>query len=189
MLQDSRIILDTPKVFALTVSLSLLCIVSEKIFFGLCKLVMIVSSKCRRHICDGAFAVMSSDSDTSVFLKPKDLQTASLPDTAVNIKNLSFSYKTETVERKIFSDFSIDFESHKKTAIVSPTGSGKTTLLKILSGIIPSSQWTGTVLCPEVSVIFQEDRLVLGITVLKNVALPLFSIMKKEDAYKRAFYY
>ena len=79
----------------------------------------------------------------------------------------------------LFDDFSVEFEAGTTTGILAPSGSGKTTLLnEIAEREIAAGR--------KVSFIFQEPRLIDGISILENIALPLKNEMKSGDAYDKA---
>lgn len=70
----------------------------------------------------------------------------------------------------VLSDFSAVYEAGQTYILNSPSGSGKTTLLNILAGILKpdSGRVEGGGMC---SVVFQEDRLCLDYSAVKNVEL------------------
>ena len=88
---------------------------------------------------------------------------------AITIKNLSFKYDKEY----ILKDFSLEFEEGKITTIMAPSGYGKTTILKVIAGI--EKKYEGEIIYnlenPRFSMVFQEDRLVENISVLKNIKM------------------
>lgn len=178
LLQNNRILLETDAVFALVLVLTLLGILSEFILFRFFHLLGVTFTRLWR-LQVGTYAAPASASVPCG--NPQG--PASPPDAAVEIQNLTFSYD----DKQIFNDFSLKLEPYSITAITGPSGQGKTTLLNILAGLIPSSAYTGTVSCPEVSYIFQDSRLVPEICVLRNLALPLFSRMSRKEAYKKSF--
>lgn len=72
--------------------------------------------------------------------------------------------------QQILSDFSAVYEAGETYILNSPSGSGKTTLLNILAGILKpdSGGMKGGGMC---SAVFQEDRLCLDYSAVKNVEL------------------
>lgn len=73
---------------------------------------------------------------------------------------------------EIFSGVSGTLQSGKPVCIMGASGSGKTSLLYILMGLREPS--AGTVHRPEnlrIGVVFQEDRLVMALSAVMNVAL------------------
>ena len=97
---------------------------------------------------------------------------------AISIDHVTLSRGGKT----LYQDFSISFERGKITTIIAPSGSGKTTLLNYLAGL--SRETPRPML--EVSVLFQEPRLLNSLTVLENIALPLKNRMDRATAYKTA---
>ena len=87
----------------------------------------------------------------------------------MKIENLSFSYFDKAIEKKVFDGLNLENDS-RIICLMGPSGCGKTTLLHILAGILKPS--SGTVDFPEnVSVMFQEDRLLPWLNAYENVAL------------------
>ena len=97
---------------------------------------------------------------------------------AITVDHVTLSRGGKT----LYQDFSISFERGKITTIIAPSGSGKTTLLNYLAGL--SRETPRPML--EVSVLFQEPRLLNSLTVLEYIALPLKNRMDRESAYKTA---
>jgi NitT/TauT family transport system ATP-binding protein len=74
----------------------------------------------------------------------------------------------------IFRDFSITFPKGEITSILGPSGCGKTTLLSILAGsLIPDKGEVSDFLNTNVSVIFQDARLMPWMTTLANIEFVL----------------
>lgn len=88
----------------------------------------------------------------------------------IKIQNLSFSYQAQ---KPILTNFSASIELGSKIAITAPSGYGKTTLLLLLAGLLKPQE--GTILfppsCKKVSMVFQENRLLPSINILKNIKL------------------
>lgn len=81
----------------------------------------------------------------------------------MKINNLTLSYG----EKKIFSDFCIEFEKNTLTAILGSSGIGKTTLLRAISGLVPyKGEISGA---DRISYVFQESRLIPTMTVKENL--------------------
>lgn len=183
LLQDNRMILEPSSVFALTLTLTLFCVLSEKIIFSgtdiLCKKISSVRSSKRKTFV----AKFQTNPQRDAWEGSKTTGGKIL------ITDLTFAYHDTASETscEIFNNFNLEIKGGSITSISAPTGKGKTTLLKILSGIIPSSEYEGSITCPKTSVIFQDSRIIPGLSVLKNTALPLFSNMIKNDAYAKAY--
>ena len=95
-----------------------------------------------------------------------------------NISNISVHFG----EKVVFRDFSMTLPNGEITCILGPSGSGKTTLLKVLSGILPVSDFTP----PKCSVVFQDHRLIPYLSALDNLAIVLVGdkSFRKERARK-----
>lgn len=85
----------------------------------------------------------------------------------IKIKNLYKSFQDELVLENV--SFSIDEKGI--TAIKAVSGSGKTTLINILLGLIESDSGEIINLPSEISVVFQEDRLIECIKPSDNILL------------------
>ncbi len=100
--------------------------------------------------------------------------------TFLQIKNLFI--KRNDIE--LFDDFSIDIEKNSICGIFAKSGSGKTTLLNWISGLLKEDEDTkikgDLIFCenkkPQISYVFQEQRLIETVDVYKNISLPLENI-------------
>ncbi len=102
----------------------------------------------------------------------------------INIRNLSVKFD----EKNIFSDFSIDFEYSRITAVMGPSGCGKTTLSRVLSGLtIPDTGSIDGIGNNRISMIFQENRLLPWKTAGDNIKLVLKE-MQPEAATRQTHY-
>ncbi|MCL2200088.1 MAG: ATP-binding cassette domain-containing protein [Defluviitaleaceae bacterium] len=80
----------------------------------------------------------------------------------------------------VLENFSLELPDNGVVAFMSPSGSGKTTLTRIIIGLeTPDS---GKFVCKkkQISVVFQENRLLPGVTALGNV----MSVLKKSAEQK-----
>ncbi len=84
---------------------------------------------------------------------------------AVTASQLTVGYR----EKVVLTRFSHRFEDNSVTCIFSPSGSGKTTLLHTIAGIIPPLGGSLTVDSKRISMIFQENRLLMNLTAFSNV--------------------
>lgn len=84
----------------------------------------------------------------------------------IEIKNISFSFGNN----KIISDFSLGIEEGKTYCIMGKSGVGKTTLMKLIAGLLKPDK--GEILGTEKlkkSFVFQENRLLPGLSVYENI--------------------
>lgn len=86
----------------------------------------------------------------------------------MELSHITFGYPG----KELFRDFSLTLSPGERVAIMGPSGRGKTTLLRLMAGLEkPASGWVTGIPREGVSMVFQEDRLVPGLTVLENLAL------------------
>lgn len=89
---------------------------------------------------------------------------------AVVLRDLSRSFETKTVLDRI----SLDIPAGQFVTLLGESGSGKTTLLRALAGLDDDAETKGHYNTPEnVSVLFQDSRLLPWKTVIDNVTLGL----------------
>ena len=81
----------------------------------------------------------------------------------VNIKKKAFGTNV------IFSDFSLSIKEGVTSFIMAPSGWGKTTLLRIMAGLDDDFEGSVDGKSGNNIVLFQENRLVEGISVLSNL--------------------
>jgi len=83
----------------------------------------------------------------------------------MKIKNLSLAYG----EKVIYSNFNLEIEDGLITVILGESGAGKTTLLRAIASL---TEYSGEIEKPnEISMVFQNDRLVKSLTVKENILL------------------
>ena len=92
-------------------------------------------------------------------------------------------------DKNIFTDFSAEFDFENILIIKGRSGLGKTTLLRLIAGLEKPDG--GSILMPpgKISFMFQEDRLISFVSVLKNLtavcdkdtALKYLSLMQLEN--------
>lgn len=86
--------------------------------------------------------------------------------------------------QQVLTDFSAVYEPGQTYILNSPSGSGKTTLLHMLAGILEpdSGKVEGAGRC---SMVFQEDRLCMGCSAVKNVELVTGDSRRAENALSK----
>ncbi len=86
----------------------------------------------------------------------------------IKFDNVSFSYG----DKMIINNLSFSIKDGENLLITGPSGCGKTTVGRLVSRLLmPDS---GRITAPEnISVVFQENRLINNIDVYKNITLPL----------------
>lgn len=89
--------------------------------------------------------------------------------------------------RSIFSDFSLEIQENKTTAIVGASGIGKTTLLKIMANLTDYEGKTEGFSSP--SYVFQEPRLIPFLTVKENLEYALKAVYLDDVLQKTIDYY
>lgn len=86
---------------------------------------------------------------------------------SIIINNLSINYQ----DKEVIKGFSATIDTNEKIALTGPSGIGKTSIINAILGLIP---YKGSINCaysPEYAVVFQEDRLCLGLSVYTNIKL------------------
>lgn len=117
----------------------------------------------------------------------------------LQIKNLSYDYKTQNIITPALKNINLEFESGKMYAITGRSGSGKTTLLSLIaafdtpkSGEILYDDVSITELIPteyrknKIGIVFQSYNLIGHLSALDNVVLALDIVEKKQDKHYAA---
>ena len=98
-----------------------------------------------------------------------------MSDIAIEINNLTKTYRINSNDLNVFKDFSATFHKGSISAIVGPSGCGKTTLLRMIAGLDKPTK--GEVFINpknnRIGMIFQEKALFPWRTVEGNVAFGL----------------
>ena len=95
----------------------------------------------------------------------------------IELKSVDFSYG----ESKILDSFNLTVNDGECVCLSGPSGCGKTTVLKLVMGLLkPDSGKISGVKRP--SVVFQEDRLLNGFSLITNVLLPPLADGRKSVA-------
>ena len=90
----------------------------------------------------------------------------------IELKNVSFSYN----ELQILSNFNLTVNGGECVHLYGASGSGKTTVSRLILGLEKTD--LGQIVVPQkISAVFQEDRLLENIDVIKNIRL----ILSKEQ--------
>ena len=86
----------------------------------------------------------------------------------INVKNLNFSYG----DNEVLTNFNLTVNDGECVQLFGISGSGKTTVLRLILGL--EKPHSGNVTAPEnISVVFQEDRLLENVDVQSNIRLVL----------------
>ncbi len=116
---------------------------------------------------------------------------------SITIKNLHKSFNKQVV----LNDISFKIEKGELLAVVGPSGTGKSVLLKIITGLLTSdkgevligkdsitsftnSEEARRKLCEKMGVLFQSAALIDSLTLVENVAFPLYMRLASKE-YKR----
>lgn len=84
----------------------------------------------------------------------------------LKLENVSFSYQ----DKKVLDNFSLEIKDGECICLKGDSGCGKTTVARLLLGLEKAQE--GIVTAPKkISCVFQEDRLLEHLTVLKNIFL------------------
>lgn len=200
----SKIYLATADLFAWTLMIILICLLTEQIFLGILRLAETLNRRGlpRTRLTSEAFfqtpvspaSSSSSPAPSALFFKTStrsalQAETEGNP-FALEIQNLRKSFGEQT----ILSDLSLSLTSGKIFCLMAPSGRGKTTLFRILLGL--DSADSGTVSLhrqpadtsatslPRFSAVFQEDRLCEEFCALDNVMLVSHNTFSRQDAYQ-----
>ena len=157
-LQEAKIYLETPDLFAWTLLIVVLSMVTEKVIFGLIR----EGYKLSQRMTDRKE-------------KPDETDRAKLDN--IQAEGLGKSYG----QQKVLDRFSIDIPDGKITVIMGESGCGKTTLLNILEGLEEAD--CGKVSGLEgkhIAAVFQEDRLLEHLSAEDNIRLTASEVSKEE---------
>ena len=88
----------------------------------------------------------------------------------MKIEKLCFSYLDKEIEKTVFDGLNLESNS-RIICLMGPSGCGKTTLLHILAGLLKPCGGKVSDFPANVSIMFQEDRLLPWLNAYENVAL------------------
>lgn len=201
----SKIYLDTAGLFAWTLVIVLLSVLSEKLFLALLKVpdraypLDLVnnfrtvgaenstnhgeypsasnSTNSRRTVGEGLCA-LPQEHLSALDSADRKRTTCARPRHPLNISSINKSYGDHVV----LKDYSLTLDSDGVYCLMGPSGRGKTTLLNILSGLLrPDGGDVSDFKGLSVSMVFQEDRLQEALSPIKNVQIACRSRKSKED--------
>lgn len=147
-LQQAKVFLMMRDLFAWTLVIVLLSIVMEK-------LVLLALRK------------------TEGYLSKEPKVSEIIPRTTINSGNISIRNLSKKFgEKQVLEDFSLEIPEGRLTCIYKPSGYGKTTLLNMLMNLTEydSGKIEGLE-GKEISVVFQEDRLIPSLSVVTNIMI------------------
>ena len=159
----SKVYLDTPALFAWTLSLVLLSFLVEKCLIKVMKLLLRPTGR-----YTAARLAKGSRQD----------ETDKMGD--IVIEDISKAYGNN----QVLSHFNGELKKGGRYLLMAPSGSGKTTLLRLVAGLEKPDQ--GTITFAEVSYLFQEERLFENELTITNIMLTTNRRNKGET--NRAFY-
>ena len=190
----SKIYLATADLFAWTLMIILICLLTEQIFLGILHLAETLNRRglprTRRMISEAFFQTPASPAPSSSSPSPSALfsetstRSALQAETegkpfALEIQNLCKSFGEQT----ILSDLSLSLASGKIFCLMAPSGRGKTTLFRILLGL--DSADSGTVSLHrqlvDTSIDSQTNSQLKIKTDSSAPSLPRFSAVFQED--------
>lgn len=151
----SKIYLSTAELFAWTLTIIAVSLLTEKLFL----LLLQSAAQIRRippvHIFGRAETKTAGKTGTGNSV-----------DTDIVFRDLSKWFGQE----KILEHFSCTFRAGSAYCLMAPSGTGKTTLLNLLMGLeLPDSGMLSGLEGKKISAVFQEDRLLEDCTILENI--------------------
>ena len=180
-LMNAKYYLETDTLFAYVIAIILIAICCERLInMALRRLDRKKYSKSKIHRSASAGRKkISTSENTNINIDNNTKEGGlndSLNDSSDGSLEVSGLYKAFG-DKIIFSDYSLRIEPGERVGLMAPSGSGKTTLLRIICGLTQAS--AGTVNSPRnISVLFQEDRLLPWLNIYDNLALVNDDIIK-----------
>ena len=158
-LQQAKIYLDTPDLFAWTLVIICISLCFERCFLWLLQML-------EKHL-----STMPADRGPTA-QRPQE----TVPP-AITLQDISKCYDG----KKVLSHLSLTFPAGQVTAVMAPSGGGKTTLLRLLTGLdTPDAGEIQGMKNARLAVVFQEDRLCDALTAPTNIRLMTPSLSEAE---------
>ncbi len=157
----SKIYLDTAGLFAWTTVVICLSFLFEKCILRLAESFFAWEPACKKP-------ERVRGRQIPIQMIEKEMPGESMPGCVLSCEQLSKSYG----EQKVLQDFSAAYKPGEIYYLTSPSGSGKTTLLRLLCGLEkPDGGKVGMKENSSFSMVFQEDRLCMDYSALRNVEM------------------
>ena len=99
----------------------------------------------------------------------------------IKIQNLAKSFG----DVKVFENLNLDIAENQVNCIMARSGAGKSTLINIILGFLKQDSGEILNIPSNISVVFQEDRLVENVSCLKNIIIQM--VRKKAKRHKNYF--
>ncbi len=202
-LQQAKIYLDTPDLFAWTLVIICISLCFERFFLWLLQILekrlsIMPVYACRKqkapccacpparsqqHCTDenttpaaSVDTASSTPADHSPTTQcPQEAQEAATP--AITLQDISKYFDG----KEVLLHLSLFFPAGQTTAVMAPSGGGKTTLLRLLTGLeAPDAGSIRGLESARLAVVFQEDRLCDALTAPANIRLMTPSLSEKE---------
>jgi len=169
-LQQAKIYLETPDLFAWTLMIVALSLLTEKLFLSAADAAEKAALRMPEAAPAGREQVLSGTDPCAEEPLPAGGRAGSrVPEAPADIcfNNVCRSYGTEEVLRN-FTDV---FPAGQVTGIMAPSGTGKTTLLRIAAGLEKPDSGTVSGTDGRLAAVFQENRLCEYLTAEANIRL------------------
>lgn len=153
----SKIYLDTAGLFAWTAALAAWCFVAEKLLLKGMSLLLLPMGIHKRNRGNKKYKVEKETVEREEGQKTKII---------AGLSHISKAFG----EKAVLQDINIEIEKGGRYFLMGPSGSGKTTLLRMLAGLEKADEGE---ICPlpEVTYLFQEDRLLENELTITNIML------------------
>lgn len=171
----SKVYLNTAGVLAWTVVVVLLSVLFEKLALQMADCFFKWEPACGRPALQERVQGKRRRAAANMPVKEgkNTAERPPMPGARLEARHLFKSYGSQ----QVLSDYNAVYEPGKTYLINTPSGSGKTTLLHILAGILrpESGSVEGAGAC---SMVFQEDRLCMDYSAVKNVELVTGDVLR-----------